>query len=145
MSFLTSQPIDPVRLADSIAAPAFGASVTFTGLVRDHHAGRRVASLGYSAYVPMAERVCQELVGEAERRWRVQVAMQHRLGDLAIGDTAVVIVVAAAHRGVAFDACRWLIDELKRRVPIWKRETYADGSTAWVDPTATDGVIAAER
>ena len=145
MSFLTSQPIDPVRLAESIAAPAVGAQVTFAGLVRDHHAGRQVTSLGYSAYVPMAERVCQELVEEAERRWRVQVALQHRLGDLVIGDTAVVIVVAAAHRGVGFDACRWLIDELKRRVPIWKRETYADGSTAWVDPTAADGGITVSR
>ncbi|MGH7523220.1 MAG: molybdenum cofactor biosynthesis protein MoaE [Gemmatimonadales bacterium] len=142
MSFLTSQPIEPVRLAESIAAPSDGAHVTFTGVVRDHHAGRQVISLGYSAYTPMAERVCQELVDEARRRWSVRVALQHRLGDLQIGEVAVVIVVAAAHRGVAFDACQWLIDELKRLVPIWKRETYADGSTAWVDPTATSGVIA---
>ena len=144
MSFLTSQPIDPVRLAESIADPAYGAQVTFTGLVRDLHLGRRVVSLGYLAYAPMAERVCQELVDEARRRWDVHVALQHRVGNLVIGEVAVVIVAGAAHRGVAFDACQWSIDELKRRVPIWKRETYADGSTAWVDPTAAIGAIAAQ-
>jgi molybdopterin synthase catalytic subunit len=145
VSFLTSQPIDLATLASSIAAPERGAQVTFAGVVRNHHAGRQVVSLGYTAYAPMAERVCAELVHEVEDRWTVHVALAHRLGELAIGDVAVAIAITSPHRGVAFDACRWLIDELKTRVPIWKHERYADGTTAWVDPTAPGGAIMSSR
>ncbi|MES1259631.1 MAG: molybdenum cofactor biosynthesis protein MoaE [Gemmatimonadota bacterium] len=141
MLFLTSQPIDVQALAAFVHAPDRGGVVTFAGLVRDHHAGRRVLSLSYSAYEPMAEKVCGEIRREAESRWPATVAMTHRLGDLAIGDVAVAVVVAAGHRDVAFEACRWVIDELKRRVPIWKRERYADGTEAWVDPTAPQGIV----
>ena len=88
----------------------------------------------------MAERICQEVVSEAEGRWPVTVALAHRIGKLNVGDDAVAVVVAAAHRGEAFDACRWVIEEVKRRVPIWKREIYADGTEAWVDPTAPEGI-----
>lgn len=140
MSFLTPQPIEVAALALSVGAPDRGALVTFVGAVRDHHAGRKVVSLAYTAYGPMAEQVCGELINEAEARWNVRVAMVHRLGELSIGDPAVAVVVAAAHRSAAFDACRWLIDGLKSRVPIWKRERYADGTEAWVDPTAPGGV-----
>jgi molybdopterin synthase catalytic subunit len=140
MSFLTTQPIDPLALAASIMTPDRGALVTFTGIVRDHHAGRRVVALGYTAYGPMAEKVCADIVSEAHARWQVRVGIAHRLGDLAIGETAVAIAVTAGHRDAAFDACRWVIDELKRRVPIWKREQYVDGREAWVDPTAPGGV-----
>lgn len=141
MSFLTSQPIDLRVLAASVHASDCGAIVTFVGLVRDHHAGRPVVSLGYSAYGPMAEKVCGEVCAEAESRWSVKVALAHRLGDLAIGDTAVAVAVAAGHRDAAFEACRWVIDQTKRRVPIWKHERYADGTSAWVDPTALAGVV----
>ena len=115
--------------------------MTFTGVVRDHHAGRRVVSLDYSAYGAMAEQVCAAIVAAAEQRWAASVAVRHRLGELRVGDIAVVVVVAADHRGVAFDACRWVIDELKGRVPIWKRERYSDGTGAWVDPTAPGGLV----
>jgi molybdopterin synthase catalytic subunit len=142
MLFLTSQPIDLAALAASITAPGRGALVTFGGLVRDHHAGRQVVSLGYSAYGPMAEKVCGDIAREASERWPVQVALVHRLGELRIGDIAVAVAVTARHRGAAFEACRWVIDELKSRVPIWKRERYADGTEAWVDPTAPGGVVA---
>lgn len=142
MLFLTSQPIDLGALAESVHAPNFGAVVTFVGLVRDHHAGRQVVSLGYSAYGPMAEKVCSEVVAKAGTRWKVRVALSHRLGELAIGDTAVAVAVAAGHRDAAFDACRWVIDEIKAKVPIWKHERYADGTAAWVDPTAPAGVVA---
>ena len=145
MSFLTSQPIDLAALAASVSAPDHGAVATFSGLVRNHHRGRAVVSLGYSAYEPMAERICSDLVDEVHQRWDVQVALQHRLGDLQIGDVAVGIAVSAQHRNTAFEACRWLIDELKSRVPIWKRERYADGSDAWVDPTAPGGVVTGGR
>jgi molybdopterin synthase catalytic subunit len=145
MSFLTSQPIDLTTLAASITTPDRGALVTFSGLVRDHHAGRAVVSLGYTAYGEMAERVCSDIVREAHERWPVQVALAHRLGELRIGEIAVAVAVTASHRGVAFEACRWVIDELKARAPIWKRERYADGTEAWVDPTAPGGVVDATR
>lgn len=145
MSFLTSQPIDVAALAAAISAPDRGALVTFNGLVRDHHAGRQVRSLSYSAYGPMAEKVCGDVVREAGERWPVQVALAHRLGELTIGDSAVAVVVSSAHRSAAFDACRWVIDEIKSRAPIWKREHYADGTEAWVDPTAPGGVVAVAK
>lgn len=140
-SRLTSQPIDTAVLAASISAPDRGALVTFTGLVRDHHAGRHVVSLAYSAYGAMAEQVCADIIAAAERRWSANVAVSHRLGELQVGDVAVVVAVTADHRAAAFDACRWVIDELKQRLPIWKRERYADGTEAWVDPSAPGGVV----
>ena len=143
MSFLTSQPIDITALAAAVVAPERGAIVTFSGLVRNHHARREVLSLSYSAYGPMAEAVCADVVREAETKWPVQVALAHRLGEVPIGESAVAIVVGSAHRSAAFDACRWVIDEIKSRVPIWKRERYADGTEAWVDPTAPGGIVAA--
>ena len=142
MSYLTSQAIDAAALAASVVAPDRGAVVTFTGLVRDRHAGRRVVSLHYSAYGPMAEQICAGIVADAERRWAVHVAVRHRLGELSVGEVAVAVAVGASHRDAAFDACRWVIDDLKRHVPIWKREQYADGTEAWVDPTAPGGLIA---
>ena len=134
--YLSQAPLDAAWLAAQVEAPSRGAVVTFHGLVRDHHAGRRVAGLEYTAYEPMAESVCDEIVREAESRWPVAVALAHRLGALEIGEAAVVVAAAGAHRDEAFAACRFVIEEVKRRVPIWKRERYADGSEAWVDPTA---------
>jgi molybdopterin synthase catalytic subunit len=136
VAFLTDQPIDLAALHASIAAPDRGGMASFVGAVRDHHGGRAVLRLDYSAYGPMAEAECARIVRETEARWPVAVALRHRVGTLAIGDAAVAIVVAAAHRDAAFAACRHVIEEVKRRVPIWKREHYADGTVAWVDPTA---------
>jgi molybdopterin synthase catalytic subunit len=141
--FLTSDPIRPDTLAAEVSSPARGAVVSFVGLVRDHHGGRAVTWLDYEAYGPMAERECERIVAETTARWEVAVALRHRLGQLGVGDVAVAIAVGAAHRGPAFEACRYVIEELKRRVPIWKRESYADGSEAWVDPTAPDGHVPA--
>jgi molybdopterin synthase catalytic subunit len=83
----------------------------------------------------MAEAEASRIVSEAEEKWPVRVALSHRLGELAIGDVAVVVVAGCGHRAPAFDACRYVIEELKRRVPVWKKEFYADGSMKWVDPT----------
>jgi molybdopterin synthase catalytic subunit len=94
-----------------------------------------VQELEYVAYEPMAESIAAEIVSEAEGRWPVTVALRHRLGRLALGDVAVAIVAVGDHRDEAFAACRYVIEEVKRRVPIWKREKYADGTEAWVDPT----------
>jgi molybdopterin synthase catalytic subunit len=143
VSCLTHRAIDAALLARQVSSPGRGAVVSFVGVVRDHHAGREVTRLEYSAYEAMAEAECGRIVAEAEARWAVTVAVEHRLGRLAIGDTAVAIAVAAAHRGEAFDACRHVIEAVKSRVPIWKREYYADGSVAWVDPTAPEGAVTA--
>ncbi len=136
MPVLTQHPLDPAVLARAVASPAHGAIATFVGLVRDHHDGRAVRSLRYSAYEPMAEAVAAEIVAEAEARWPVRVALGHRLGDLAVGDAAVAVAAGSAHREAAFAACRYVIEEVKRRVPIWKLERHPDGSETWVDPTA---------
>lgn len=141
--YLTQDPIDLPSLVAQISRADHGAIVTFTGAVRDSHAGREVTALAYSSYESMAEHECADVVREAEAKWPVRVALQHRLGNLAIGDVAVAVTVASAHREDAFVACRWVIDQVKARVPIWKRETYADGTVAWVDPTAPGGIVMA--
>lgn len=143
MPYLQQAPLELSGLVARVATPERGAVATFAGLVRNHHAGRQVTALAYSAYEPMAESVCQQIVTEAETRFAVRVALAHRLGEVPIGDAAVLVVAGAAHRGPAFDAVRWVIDELKSRVPIWKRERYADGSEVWVDPTAANGTTPA--
>jgi molybdopterin synthase catalytic subunit len=130
--YLTSSPIELAALLAAVQSPERGALASFLGLVRNHQDGRRVVELDYSAYGAMAEAVSQEIALEAESRWEVTVALQHRVGRLAVGDTAVAIVAASAHREEAFLACRYVIEEVKRRVPIWKKETYADGSVVWV-------------
>ncbi len=133
--YLTRSPIQLGSLIAEVAAPDRGGIATFLGTVRDHHGGRAVRALSYSAYEPMAEAVSVEIVAEATARWPVRVALQHRLGDLTLGDVAVAVAVAGGHRDEVFAACRYVIEELKRRVPIWKREIFADGTTEWVNPS----------
>jgi molybdopterin synthase catalytic subunit len=131
--YLTHSPIVLETLIAEVAAASRGGIAAFLGTVRDHHGGRAVLALSYSAYDPMAESVSGEIIAEATARWPVSIALQHRLGDLGIGDVAVAIAVAGGHRDEAFEACRYVIEELKRRVPIWKREVFADGTTEWVN------------
>jgi molybdopterin synthase catalytic subunit len=135
MAYLTASPLDVGALLAAVEAPERGGTACFAGAVRNHHAGREVRRLEYSAYGTMAEAECERIVTEAERRWPVRVALRHRVGALAVGDLAVVVAAASAHREPAFAACRHVIEEVKRRVPIWKREYYADGTVEWVDPT----------
>jgi molybdopterin synthase catalytic subunit len=137
MAFLSTEPIELSPLFARVHSPSRGGIAAFVGQVRDHHDGRAVLRLDYSAYAPMAEAECERIVAEAEARWSVDVALRHRVGSLAIGDTAVAVVAASAHRADAFAACRYVIEEVKRRVPIWKREHYADGTVTWVNATAT--------
>jgi molybdopterin synthase catalytic subunit len=132
VAFLSSVPLDLPALVARVETPDRGAITSFLGLVRDHHVGRGVTRLEYSAYAPMAEAECARIVSEAEVRWPVRVALEHRIGTLEIGDAAVAIAAAAAHRDEAFAACRFVIEEVKRRVPIWKKEFYADGTIEWV-------------
>ena len=137
MGFVTAEPIELAPLIAAVQAPERGGVASFLGLVRNHHGGREVLRLEYSAYAPMAEAECARIVAEAAGRWQVAVALRHRVGSLAVGDVAVAAAAASAHREEAFAACRYVIEEVKRRVPIWKRESYADGTEVWVDPTAT--------
>jgi molybdopterin synthase catalytic subunit len=133
VGFLTEQPIDVAALIAEVQSPTRGGISVFLGAVRNHHAGREVLRLHYSAYRPMAEAECARIVAEAQARWDAATAIQHRVGRLEIGETAVAVIAASAHREEAFAACRYLIEQTKRRVPIWKREFYADGSVSWVE------------
>jgi molybdopterin synthase catalytic subunit len=124
----------PLRLAevvDAVAAPSRGGIATFTGTVRDESRGRRVVRLEYEAFVPMAEAKLAEIGGALAAAHGAEVAIVHRVGALEPGEAAVVIACAAPHRAAAFRACEEAIERLKREVPIWKREVYADGSE-WV-------------
>ena len=132
MPLLTDSVIDLAELSRVVEASGYGAVVTFSGNVRDNARGREVLYLKYEAYAPLAETQIARLVSEAEGRWKVKCAVQHRLGRLEIGESSVGIAVAAAHRAEAFDACRWLLDTLKETVPIWKREFFRGGDH-WVE------------
>lgn len=125
--------IDSHKMLRDFCAPEDGALVVFEGVVRNNTRGRRTLYLDYEAYETMAIKQLQELVAEARGRFKIRdVVIVHRLGRLQIGETSVLIAVASAHRGAAFDACRWLIDTLKRTVPIWKKEYFEDGAV-WAD------------
>ena len=130
---LSDATLDPQTLAADLAVPAAGAMASFEGRVRDHDAGRRVTSLEYEAYEALALREGGRIVAEAVERHRAIAARcVHRVGRLGIGEIAVWVGVVGAHREEAFAACRWIIDEVKVRVPIWKLQRYADGSSDWV-------------
>ncbi|MGA2206340.1 MAG: molybdenum cofactor biosynthesis protein MoaE [Terracidiphilus sp.] len=125
---LTREAVDADQIVAAAKRPEDGAVVVFDGIVRNHSRGRRTIHLDYEAYEEMAIRQMRTLGEKASERFGVrQVTMVHRLGHLEIGETSVLIVVASAHRTAAFEACRWLIDTLKQTVPIWKKETFADG------------------
>lgn len=130
---LIYDPIDPAALIDHVRTAADGAVVTFDGCVRNQSHGRRTLYLDYEAYESMAVAKMREIAAAARAQFSIdQVAIAHRLGRLAIGETSVFIAVSAPHRSAAFDACRFAIDTLKRTVPIWKKEYFEDGAV-WAD------------
>lgn len=130
---VTNSPLDPAAMAALVAADDAGAVVTFTGVVRNHDAGRGVTELEYSAH-PQALAVLTEAVRRAEERPGVSAAAAaHRIGPLKIGEVAFVAVVSSAHRAEAFDACSWLVDEVKRVLPVWKLQRFTDGTQEWVN------------
>jgi molybdopterin synthase catalytic subunit len=134
---LVHAPIDPAALLAEVATVANGASVVFVGTVREVNEGRAVSGIEYTAYEAMAIRELEAIAGEAVLRFGTDhVVVEHRVGRLGLGEASVVIAVAHPHRAEAYDASRFVIEELKRRVPIWKREEYVDGTREWVDPTA---------
>jgi molybdopterin synthase catalytic subunit len=137
--YLSDQPVDPATLIGAVQSPERGGIACFLGTVRNHHQGRDVLRLEYSAYAPMVEAECARIVAESESRWDVVISLRHRVGRLEVGEVAVAVVAASAHRDEAFVACRHVIEELKRRVPIWKREYFADGSVEWVGEAGKRG------
>ena len=138
---IVHQRIETATTLEGIKRPEDGATAVFEGIVRNHTRGRRTLYLDYEAYEEMALKQMEELAARALAEYKVRdVAIVHRLGRLEIGETSVLIVVASAHRAAAFDACRWLIDTLKRTVPIWKREHFEDGAV-WADGEPFPGEI----
>jgi len=132
---ISDGPIDIAPLRDALLDHRAGAFASFEGWVRDHNDGRQVTGLRYEAYVALAETEGERILGEALSRFAITDARcVHRTGELALGELAVWVGVAAAHRDAAFTACRWIIDEVKARVPIWKHERYADGPAGWIHP-----------
>jgi len=130
---LQRERIVPHEIVPQHERPEDGAIVIFDGVVRNHSRGRATKYLQYEAYEPMALRQLRQLAEEARQRFAIRnVALVHRLGRLEIGESSVLIAVYSAHRAAAFEACRWLIDTLKRTVPIWKKEHFADGAV-WAD------------
>jgi len=133
--YLTSSPIDVARLLDE-ARESDGALCLFLGVVRNENEGRATVGIQYEAYGPMAESEMEKIARSLEREWpRTRVQIEHRVGQLGIGEVSVAIVATSPHRDEAFQACRAAIDRIKTTVPIWKKEMHPDGSSEWVDPT----------
>lgn len=130
---VTDQPLDATPLQTAVAGYDMGAIVSFAGTVRDHFGDRATARLEYEAYSEMAVPVLAHIAAEAQQLFAIgKVAIHHRIGILELGETAVVVVVAAAHRGPALEAVGWIMDRIKERAPIWKKEHWADGARDWI-------------
>ena len=129
---VTGDRLDPAKLMACVDSPGCGAQALFIGVVRDDDAGRKVRAVSYDAFKPLAEKTLAAIVSEAGKRWRARVAAAHRTGRLAVGEASIVIAAAAPHRAEAFEACRYVIEEVKRRLPVWKKEHYARGSGRWL-------------
>jgi molybdopterin synthase catalytic subunit len=133
---LVRRPLDPAALLAEVRRSRNGASVLFVGTVREINDGRSVTGMEYTAYEAMAQRELEQIAHEAADRFATEdVVVEHRLGSLAVGEVSVAIVAAHPHRPPAFEAARYVIEELKRRVPIWKLELYVDGTREWIDST----------
>lgn len=130
---VTPAPLDPAPLVAACTRADMGAVVTFAGTVRDHFGDRATARLEYEAYVEMATPVLADIARDAQQRYTIgPVAIHHRIGILELSEVAVIVVVAAAHRGPALDAVGWIMDRIKEIAPIWKKEHWADGAREWI-------------
>jgi len=142
---VTADPIDTVGVMDRVGGREDGAILLFVGVVRDHNDGRGVSGVGYEAYEEMAEKVLLAIATEASVRFGSgRVAVVHRVGELAIGEASVAIAVSGPHRAEAYEASRYVIEEIKSRVPVWKHERYSDGTSDWVAgqaPRPVDGQV----
>ena len=136
LTFVTAAPLDSATLCRAVSSPKHGALAAFVGTVRAVHAGRRVKSVSYDCFVPLAEKALARIAANAERRWPVRVAVAHRIGRLKVGSASVAIAAGSGHRAEAFAACRFVIEEIKRLVPIWKKEHYETGDGRWLSGCA---------
>jgi molybdopterin synthase catalytic subunit len=125
---------EPIRLVDGECDANNGAVASFLGVVRARSGAHRVVSIHYDCYQPMAERAIGEISAEASARFDIgEASVVHRVGEVPAGDASLRVVVRARHRAAAFECLRWVVDEVKRRVPIWKKEQYDDGSSRWLE------------
>ncbi|MGJ8698121.1 MAG: molybdenum cofactor biosynthesis protein MoaE [Verrucomicrobiaceae bacterium] len=140
MFSIQDSPLDLTTLRADFADPTCGAVVIFEGLVRNHHEGRDVTRLHYQAHPILADQEGQKIVAETLEKFPLTHALAvHRIGTLEIGEPAVITLTASSHREAAFDANRYLIDQIKARVPIWKHEHYTDGTSEWTSPCPNCG------
>ncbi|HEX2853278.1 MAG TPA: molybdenum cofactor biosynthesis protein MoaE [Opitutaceae bacterium] len=131
---ISQAPLEPIALQRALTDDRAGACATFEGWVRNRNEGQPVLSLEYEAYLPLAEKEGARILDEARGKFALLGAVcVHRVGHLRLGETAIWVGVTAEHRGPAFEACRYIIDEAKARLPIWKKEHYAGGTTAWIN------------
>ncbi len=132
---IVTQPIDTAAVLASVQSEACGAAVLFVGTTRKMTGGRETTKLNYECYEDMAVRKMEELTDQAKSKWPVErISVVHRVGTVALGETSIAIAVSSPHRQASFTAAEWLIDEIKKQVPIWKQEFWADGATEWVHP-----------
>ena len=140
---IVHEPIEAADVLGHVGAREDGATLLFLGMVRDHADGRPVTGMTYEAYEEMATPVLGEIATEAAQRiGSDRVAVVHRVGDLTIGDVSVAIAVSSPHRAEAYDASRYVIEEIKKRLPVWKKEHYTDGAQEWVEGTVPTGTAA---
>lgn len=132
MILLTKDPLDVAALTGAVAADGHGAQDVFIGVVRNSHEGRQVVAVTYEAFEPLAKKVLAAIAAEAAAKHGAKVAAAHRLGRLKVGEASVVIAAGSPHRAEAFAACRQVIEEIKKRLPVWKQEHYVDGDSAWL-------------
>lgn len=132
MRRITRARLNPAALAAAVSSPRHGAGATFVGAVRSVHAGRRVKAVAYDCFIPLAEKELARILREAEKKWPASVAASHRVGLLKVGEASVIVAAGSMHRADAFEACRWVIDEIKRRLPVWKKEHYLRGEGRWL-------------
>lgn len=132
-TWITSDPIAAESVFPLVDSPENGAAVLFLGVVRNHNEGKSVSGVHYEAYRDMAEQVLRDIATEAAQRISpAHIAAVHRFGDLAVGDVSIAIAASTPHRAEAFDACRYVIEEVKKRLSVWKQEHYVEGEAAWL-------------
>jgi molybdopterin synthase catalytic subunit len=145
MNYLTREPISPAALLAEVSGPEMGGCCLFLGTVRDAPEDDGVTGIEYSAYDAMAVPEFERILAETRRQWpAARCAVRHRLGLVPTEEASIGIAVAAPHREAAFAACRYVIEAVKQRLPVWKKELRADGSTLWVDPQGRPAVVGPE-
>ena len=147
MSFvaIVNQPIDPMDCLNLVGSEEDGANILFLGVVRNHNEGLAVKGVQYEAYEEMAKMVLEEITGEAQKEYGPErIAVVHRTGDLIIGDISVAVAVSSHHREEAFAASRYIMEEIKKRLPVWKKEAYAGGGKDWVEGMTPGPSLATE-